>query len=294
VEDKGGVRMAGELGTQNVIVKIKAIYTSLSSREKAVADYILKNPQEIIHLSITEFSENSSVAEATIFRFCKRLGFRGYQAFKIALASEVVEPIKNIHEEIKEEDKVLTLAEKVFTGHIEAIKDTLNLLDGQVLENIVETLSRATRIDFYGSGGSSAIAMDAYHKFLRTGINCHAHSDGHQQIISAALLGPAQAAIGISHSGSNKDVIEALRIAKANGAATIAITNHYKSPLTKEADYVLYTTSRETYFRSEALASRLVQLSLIDVLHVAVSVRKQEETLGNLQKIREAISIKRY
>jgi RpiR family transcriptional regulator, carbohydrate utilization regulator len=286
--------MAGELGTQNVIVKIKAIYTSLSSREKAVADYILKNPQEIIHLSITEFSENSSVAEATIFRFCKRLGFRGYQAFKIALASEVVEPIKNIHEEIKEEDKVLTLAEKVFTGHIEAIKDTLNLLDGQVLENIVETLSRATRIDFYGSGGSSAIAMDAYHKFLRTGINCHAHSDGHQQIISAALLGPGQAAIGISHSGSNKDVIEALRIAKANGAATIAITNHYKSPLTKEADYVLYTTSRETYFRSEALASRLVQLSLIDVLHVAVSVRKQEETLGNLQKIREAISIKRY
>jgi len=286
--------MAGELGTQNVIVKIKAIYTSLSSREKAVADYILKNPQEIIHLSITEFSENSSVAEATIFRFCKRLGFRGYQAFKIALASEVVEPIKNIHEEIKEEDKVLTLAEKVFTGHIEAIKDTLNLLDGLVLENIVETLSRATRIDFYGSGGSSAIAMDAYHKFLRTGINCHAHSDGHQQIISAALLGPGQAAIGISHSGSNKDVIEALRIAKANGAATIAITNHYKSPLTKEADYVLYTTSRETYFRSEALASRLVQLSLIDVLHVAVSVKKQEETLGNLQKIREAISIKRY
>ena len=286
--------MAGEISTQNVIVKIKAIYSSLSSKEKAVADYILKNPQEIIHLSITEFSENSSVAEATIFRFCKRLGFRGYQAFKIALASEVVEPIKNIHEEIKEEDEVLTLAEIVFTGHIDAIKDTLNLLDGQVLESIVETLSRATRIDFYGSGGSSAIAMDAYHKFLRTGINCHAHSDGHQQIISAALLGPGQAAIGISHSGSNKDVIEALRIAKANGAATIAITNHYKSPLTKEADYVLYTTSRETYFRSEALASRLVQLSLIDVLHVAVSVRKQEETLGNLQKIREAISIKRY
>jgi RpiR family transcriptional regulator, carbohydrate utilization regulator len=286
--------MSNELNKQNVIVKIKAIYSSLSSKEKAVADYILKNPQEIIHLSITEFSEQSAVAEATIFRFCKRLGFRGYQAFKIALASEVVEPIKNIHEEIKEEDEVLTLAEKVFTGHIDAIKDTLNLLDGKVLEDIVGILSRATRIDFYGSGGSSAIALDAYHKFLRTGINCHAHSDGHQQIISAALLSPGQAAIGISHSGSNKDVIEALRIAKANGAATIAITNHYKSPLTKEADHVLYTTSRETFFRSEALASRLVQLSLIDVLHVAVSVRKQEETLGNLQKIREAISIKRY
>lgn len=286
--------MPSDISTERVIVKIKAIYSALSSKEKIVADYIMNNPKEIIHLSITEFSENSSVAEATIFRFCKRLGFRGYQAFKIALASEYVEPIQNIHEEIKEEDEVHTLAKKVFMGHIEAINDTLNLLDPVKLETIVGLLSRATRIDFYGSGGSSAIAMDAYHKFLRTGINCNAHSDGHQQIISAALLGPGQAAIGISHSGSNKDVIEALRIAKANGAATIAITNHYKSPLTKEADYVLYTTSRETYFRSEALASRLVQLSLIDVLHVAVSLRKKEETLINLQKIREAISIKRY
>lgn len=286
--------MPSDISTDRVIVKIKAIYSALSSKEKIVADYIMNNPKEIIHLSITEFSENSSVAEATIFRFCKRLGFRGYQAFKIALASEYVEPIQNIHEEINEEDEVHTLAKKVFMGHIEAINDTLNLLDADKLETIVDLLSRATRIDFYGSGGSSAIAMDAYHKFLRTGINCNAHSDGHQQIISASLLGPGQAAIGISHSGSNKDVIEALKIAKANGAATIAITNHYKSPLTKEADYVLYTTSRETYFRSEALASRLVQLSLIDVLHVAVSLRKKEETLTNLQKIREAISMKRY
>ncbi|MBT2637710.1 MurR/RpiR family transcriptional regulator [Bacillus sp. ISL-39] len=279
---------------KNVIVKINAIYSSLSSKEKTVADYILNNTQEIIHLSITEFSEHASVAEATIFRFCKRLGFRGYQAFKIALASELVEPIKNIHEEIKEEDEVVTLAQKVFAGHIEAMKETLDLLDATVLESIIEVLGKASRIDFYGSGGSSAIALDAYHKFLRTGIHCNAHSDGHQQIISAALLGSGQAAIGISHSGSNKDVIEALKIAKANGAATIAITGHYKSPLSKEADYVLYTTSRETLFKSEALASRLVQLSLIDVLHVAVSVRRQEQTLGNLQKIREAISIKRY
>lgn len=286
--------MGSETSTENVIVKIKAAYSSLSFKERAVADYILKNPKEIIHLSITEFAENSSVAEATVFRFCKTLGYRGYQAFKIALASGIVDPIQNIHEEIKAEDEVFTLAKKVFTGHIEAIRDTLNLLDGSVLEGIVDVLSTATRIDFYGSGGSSAVALDAYHKFLRTGINCNAHSDGHQQIISAALLGPGQAAIGISHSGSNKDVIDSLRIAKANGAATIAITNHFKSPLTKEADYVLYTTSRETFFRSEALASRLVQLSLIDVLHVAVSVRKQEETLSNLQKIREAISIKRY
>ena len=167
-------------------------------------------------------------------------------------------------------------------------------MDAKVLESIIDVLGTASRIDFYGSGGSSAIALDAYHKFLRTGIHCNAHSDGHQQIISAALLGPGQAAIGISHSGSNKDVIEALKIAKANGAATIGITGHYKSPLSKEADYVLYTTSRETLFRSEALSSRLVQLSLIDVLHVAVSVHRQEQTLGNLQKIREAISIKRY
>ncbi|WP_132770185.1 MurR/RpiR family transcriptional regulator [Tepidibacillus fermentans] len=277
-----------------VLAKIRSLSSFLSPKEKEIADFIVNHPKEIIHMSITEFADQIHVAEATVFRFCKRLGYRGYQSFKIALASEIVEPIQNIHEEIHPEDEILTLANKVFTSNIEAMKDTLQLFDPEVLQAVVDTLSTAKKIDFYGSGGSAPIAMDAAHKFIRTGIYSNAYSDGHQQIMSASLLGPRDVAIGISHSGSNKDVIEAIRLAKKNGATTIGLTNYFKSPLSNEVTYVLYTTARETVFRSEALTSRLVQLALIDVLYVAVSLRRQEETLKNLQKIREAIATKRY
>ena len=286
--------MGEEIKQTPVLTKIRAILSSLSSKEKEVADFILNHPKEIIHMSITEFAEHIHVAEATVFRFCKRLGYRGYQSFKIGLASEVVEPIENIHEEITAEDEILTLANKVFTSNIEALKDTLQLIEGETIQKVITILSSATKIDFYGSGGSAPIALDASHKFIRTGIFSNAYLDGHQQIMSASLLKEGQVAIGISHSGSNKDVIEAIQVAKQNGATTIGLTNYFKSPLANEVDYVLYTTSRETAFRSEALTSRLVQLALIDVLYVAVSLNRQEETLMNLQKIREAIAIKRY
>ncbi|MFT9486952.1 MurR/RpiR family transcriptional regulator [Tepidibacillus infernus] len=286
--------MEQELKTSSVLSKIRGIYSSLSSKEKTIADYILKNPKEIIHLSITEFADNSQVAEATIFRFCKRLGYRGYQAFKIALASEVVAPIQNIHQEITFDDEILTIARKVFMSNIEAMKDTLNLLNEQDMLAIIDALANAKRIDFYGSGGSAVIANDAYHKFIRTGIFCSVHTDAHLQITSASMLQKGDVAIAISHSGSNKDVVEAIRVAKESGAFTIGLTNYYKSPLAKEVDYVLYSTSQETLFRSEAMASRIVQLAIIDVLYVAVSLRRQNETLENLQKIREAIALKRY
>ncbi|MGR4030749.1 MurR/RpiR family transcriptional regulator, partial [Bacillus sp. ZZQ-131] len=154
-------------------------------------------------------------------------------------------------------------------------------------------LQEASRIEFYGNGGSGIIAMDAYHKFMRTGISCIAHTDSHFQIMGAGLLSKNSVVIGISHSGSNKGLLEALEVAKARGAKIIAITSYKKSALSQLADITLYTSTRETEFRTEASSSRLAQLSLLDTLYVGLSLQRQEETLKNLQSIRETISMKR-
>lgn len=135
--------------------------------------------------------------------------------------------------------------------------------------------------------------MDAYHKFMRTGISCIAHTDSHFQIIGAGLLSNNSVVIGISHYGSNKGLLEALEVAKARGAKIIAITSYQKSALIQLADITLYTSTRETEFRTEASSSRLAQLSLLDTLYVGLSLQRQEETLQNLQSIRETISMKR-
>ncbi len=286
--------MAHDMELNSPLNKIRGIYNSMTAKEKEIGDYILQNPQTIIHLSITELAENLSVAEATIFRLCKRLGYRGYQDLKIALASEVVKPIEHIHEEITENDEISIIAQKVFASNVEAIKDTLSLIDNDILEQVVNKLVHARKVDFYGSGGSAIIALDAYHKFFRIGLNCNAYSDAHLQVMSASLLTNQDIAIAFSHSGSNKDVIDAIKLAKENGATTVGITNYLKSPLSKEVDFVLHTSARETLFRTEAMSSRLGQLSLIDAINIAVSIKLQDKTLNSLKKIREAIAIKRF
>ena len=279
---------------QGCLARLRGMMPSLTSAESRVAAYILENPDQIIYLSITELAELAQCAEATIFRLCKRLGYGGYQAFKIALASDLVKPLENIHQEISPDDGLATIAAKVFHSNMEALQDTLKLVQEESLEKAVEALHRAERIEFYGLGGSAPIAMDAYHKFMRVGIPCVALTDPHLQVISARLLKPGAVVFGISHSGSNKDIVESLRVARLAGATTICLTNYPKSPVTKESDICLISSSRESHYRTEAMSSRIAQLSMIDTLFVGVSLRRRDILLDNLQKIREVIALKRY
>lgn len=273
--------------------RIRAIYSRLSEKEKSIADFILINPEEFIHSTISQIAEKLDVADATVFRFSKRLGYRGYQAMKIALASELVSPINEIHEEISEVDDTKTIVEKVFKSNIRTLEDTLRVLDIQQFDEAVEAIISARKIEFYGSGGSGAIAMDAHHKFLRNGLLTTCYTDGHLQMMSASQLTANDVVVCISHSGTSKDIIDAMEVAKSHGATTIGITNFAKTPLNTKADISLLTVSVETEFRSEALASRLAQLSIIDALYVTISVKLKDRAKESLQKMRSAISVKR-
>lgn len=279
--------------SQHVINKIRSSYHKYSEKEKLIADYILENPKKIIHYPINQIAEDLQIADATVFRFCKRIGFKGYQALKIALASEIVHPIKDIHETITEEDREYDVTEKVFKSNIRAIEETFKVINDNAFSDAVQALLSAKKIEFYGNGGSGIIAMDAHHKFMRTGIPSIAYSDSHMQIMSASQLTEHDVAVLISHSGSNKDILEALEVAKETGATIIGITNFAKSLLSQNVDIPLYTVSQETEYRSEALASRIAQLSLIDALYVNVSIGKQPEMKQTIQKLRNAISLKR-
>ena len=231
---------------QNCLGKIRSYYARLSEKEKKIADYILENPEKIIHSTINELAEDLGVADATVFRFCKRIGFKGYQAMKIALASEVIEPIQQIHEEISENDSVKTVTEKVFKSNVRTLENTLEILNGHSIEKAVEFLLQANRVEFYGTGGSAVIAMDAFHKFVRTGIKAFSFVDSHFQLMSSSQLSENDVAVIISHSGTNKDTINIMKTAKNNGAKTIGITGYPKSPIAQNADVALFTSSEET------------------------------------------------
>jgi RpiR family transcriptional regulator, carbohydrate utilization regulator len=279
--------------TPYCFTRIRAVYSQLSDKEKMVADYILEHPDKIIHSTISQIAENLEIADATVFRFCKRIGFKGYQAMKIALASEIVLPIKEFHETITEDDDEATIVQKVFKSNIKTLEDTLQVIDPEQFKKAVSALTTARKIEFYGSGGSGAIAMDGHHKFLRGGLNTSCYTDAHLQIMSASQLTDQDVVVCISHSGTSKDIIESLEVAKSRGATTIGITNYAKTPLSKKADITLFTVSEETEFRSEALASRLAQLTIIDALYVNTSVKLKDQMQASLKRMRTAVAIKR-
>lgn len=273
--------------------RIRTLYSTMSEKEKRIANYILEKPENIIHSTINQVADDLRVADATVFRFCKRLGFNGFQSLKIALASEVVAPIKDIHETIQTGDTESEIAEKVFKSNMRTLEDTLFAFKENRFEEAVKLLINARKVEFYGNGGSGIIAMDAHHKFLRTGILSGAYTDSHFQVMSASQLTEEDVVVLISHSGSNKDTLDVLKVAQRNGAKSLGITNLAKSPLSQKVDITLFTVAQETDYRSEALSSRIAQLSIIDALYVNVMAKRSESSHSSLQKIREAISFKK-
>ncbi len=278
---------------QFALAAIRGSYRHFSEKEKKIADYVLTDPKNIIHLTINQIADELGLAESTIFRFCQRIGFKGFQAFKISLAAEVVAPLKDIHEKIEEGDSIQAVTEKVFRSNIKTLEDTLQIVDAEAMAQATEKLMKARKIDFYGNGGSAMVAMDGYHKFVRLGLHVSMNLDSHMQLMAASQLQSDDVAIVISHSGSTTDALDVLRVLKEKEVTIISVTNFAKSPLSKEADIALYTVSEETDFRSEALSSRIAQLSLIDALYTNLMILRGDDGKKALQDMREAMSHRR-
>lgn len=278
---------------QFALAAIRGSYQRFSDKEKKIADFVLNDPKNIIHLTINQIADELGLAESTIFRFCQRIGFKGFQAFKISLAAEVVAPLKDIHEQIEEGDSVRSVTEKVFRSNINTLEETLQIMDAEAMESASHAIMKARKTEFFGSGGSAMIAMDGYHKFIRLGLLVSMNLDSHMQLMAASQLQKGDVAIVISHSGSTTDVLDILRVLKEKEVTIICVTNFGKSPLSKDADIALYTVSEETDFRSEALSSRIAQLSLIDALYTNLMILRGDAGKTALQNMRQAMSQKR-
>jgi DNA-binding MurR/RpiR family transcriptional regulator len=277
-------------------MKIQSLLPSLSKTQKRIAEYILAHSREVVYLSISEFAEKCNVGNATIVRFCQLLGMEGYQELKVALAQDVVSPIETIHEAVTENDSDIEILNKVFHATLHTIEYTLRIINTKHFERAVEALSKAGRVNIYGSGNSSAIALDLQHKLMRLGMNATAYSDSHMQCIASTLLKPGDVCVAISHSGSSIDIVDAATLAKDFGATIICMTNIGRSPLSDVADIRLDTASKETEYHIIALSSRIAQLTIIDSLYTALAVRnlqnlQQEERLHIIERV---LSKKKY
>jgi RpiR family carbohydrate utilization transcriptional regulator len=275
-------------------VRLQGTYSGLRAAEQRVADFILAHPDELIYLTVTELADRTHTSESTVVRLCQKIGYKGYQEFKIVLARDLVEPATAIYAAIEPSDDLATVKTKVFQANAQALRDTLEVLDEKELQRAVDAIAGARRLEIYGVGGSSPLALDAYHKFVKLGVAAVALSDGDLMAMSSSLLSADDVALGISHTGASRDVTDALGRAKRHGATTICLTHRSSSPITKVSDVVLVTAAQQTAFSSDASSSRIAQLAVIDTLYVGVAHKNHARSLEMIERTREATAAKRY
>ncbi|MDF2815318.1 MAG: RpiR family transcriptional regulator [Paenibacillus sp.] len=273
------------------LVALRAILDQLKPSERKVAEYILENPKEIVKYSVQKLAELSGVSEATIIRLSKTLNMTGYQDLKLRVAGDLTSNVPTgTYEEIKMGGSVDSIMQAVSNNNKQSIQDTLTVLSSDEVEKAAIALSGARKIDIYGVGASAVIAEDIYQKFSRINWWCRAYSDYHSQLTSAGSLTDKDVAIGISYSGQTEDIIQSLSEAKKQGATIITLTKFGSSPVAELGDIRLFTSSVEQSIRSGAMASRIAQLNVVDILFITIASRQHEKVIPLLEKTRLAVS----
>lgn len=238
------------------------------------------------------------MSPATVTRFCKNFHFKGYPDFKLKLAGEIAHldgeanSMNSSYQDIVAGNSLSMIIEAMQSNHLTSIRDTTSLLDIGRLEQVVDQLCQAPRVDLYGVATSSIVAQDFYQKLIRIGKNCTAFADSHMQITSASTLKPTDVALAISYSGETPETIDALNCAKARGAFTISITSYGKSTLASAADITLFSSSLEKGMRRGDMASRIAQLHIIDILFMGMTSKEFDRFVPNLEQ--SYLNVHRY
>jgi DNA-binding MurR/RpiR family transcriptional regulator len=269
-----------EIVSGQVVARIRGLLPSLVPSEARVARFVIEQPAEVIHCSVTELAGIANASASTVMRFCQALGFKGFQDFKIALARDAIPPLRRLQADVDANDTPAEILSKVVHAAADAVAGAGSTIDDAVFARAVERLDAAERILVLGVGSSAPIAQDIAYRLLTIGLRVEAPLDVHVQHVTANLLTARDACLAISHTGSTREILSAVRSAAAAGSATIAVTSFFRSPLTVAVDLALVTGSAETAFRVEAMASRLAHLSVLDALYVALAVRDRSRALA--------------
>jgi DNA-binding MurR/RpiR family transcriptional regulator len=285
--------------SRDTLVRLRGLKPTLVPSKRRVADHILRDPGLASTQTISEMAHAAQTSETTVLRLCHELGVRGYRELRVALAAESgreqerAESREIVGGDIGRDDDLDSIIETVTFTDRQAIADTARVIDRDALARAIRLVASARRIDIVGVGASAVVALDLQQKLHRIGLIAYAWHDTHAALTAAAILGPGDLVIGISHTGATLDTLDAIREASAHGAATVALTGVPHSPVATAADVLLVTADRETTFRSGATASRIAALSVVDVLFVAVAQLRFDDAIAALDATRRAVASRR-
>lgn len=277
---------------QNVFEIISREYYTFTMSEKKVADFILSNQDALPYLSISQLAEGAAVAEATVSRFCRRVGFRNFAEFKVNTANTSLrfKPANNpLSGQIEQTDTVESICQKLYTAEMEAIIQTMEVLRPESVLAAADLLEKAGRVLCMGQGGSMLIAQEAAHLFSTVDNRFVPVIDSHMQAISAAMMEPEDVIMFFSYSGSTRAMMETLQIARERQGKVILVTRFPNAPGAELSDLVLQCGANENPLQSGSIAARIAQMYLLDVLFSEYSRRNLVKTRLNRARIAQAL-----
>jgi DNA-binding MurR/RpiR family transcriptional regulator len=279
--------------SKGALVRIRGLLPDLNPAERRVAEAVLADPAGVATASITALARAGDTSEATVVRFCRSVGFSGYAQLRLALAVEAgrneaaTEPV--VGTDVERSDDLEQIIGKIVAADERAVRETADSLDRAAVEKVIDTMTKARRIDLFGVGTSGLVVADLAMKLRRIGRTAFAWTDVREALSTAALMTDKDLAIAVSYTGASEDTVDALAEARRQGATTVAITNFARSPITKQADYVLTTAAQESTFRVGATASHHAQLTVVDILFVSVAQRSYDATMRALEATFDAV-----
>ncbi|WP_132317624.1 transcriptional regulator HexR [Pseudobacteriovorax antillogorgiicola] len=277
----------------NILQKISKARTSLSKSELKVADVVLADPNTTIRSSIASLARSAEVSEPTVNRFCRSLDCTGFPDFKLRVAQSLANGTPYVNSNVEPNDTVEDYANKIFEMTMASLEDARSNLDYHLIGRAVDALAQAKKIEFYGLGASASVAIDAQHKFFRLNTPVVAYTDIMMQRMSAAAIGRGDVVVVVSYTGRTIATVEAARLAKEAGATVIGITTP-GSPLAQHCSITLgVETAEDTDVYTPAI-SRLVHLTIVDVLATGVTLRRGPDFLDHLKRVKDSLVETRF
>lgn len=273
---------------------IKDRMEKLTKSEKRIAEYVLSNYESVFNSSIATLAELSGTSDASIIRFCRIFGCKGYQDFKIKLAQEAVPSYKQYNSYLEDNDTTKSIAFKTFQAGIFALQETMQILDVKNLEIAAGKISKARKIFISCSGNSLTVGIDSKIKLLKIGIDCIMESDFDLQLMASARLSSEDVVLCISHTGSTRNLYELLREIKKRGAFIILICAQLKTPMEQLANLTINVCGKTGIFASESPSARIAEMSVIDIILALMAKNHIDKYGSQLETSRRATSKNKF
>lgn len=281
------------MARHDLLDRIRQRLDDLNRSERKVADVILANPAAATGMSIATLAQAASVSEPTVNRFCRSFEAKGYPDFKIKLAQSLAGGTPYVSQAVEPDDNATEYTQKIFGATIAALDEARRETDPKRIERVVDYLIQAKQIHFFGLGASGAVAQDAQHKFFRFNLPVTAYVDVLMQRMVASTCHTGDVVVIISWTGRTRELVDIARLARETGAVVLGITAP-DSPLARECSETLEVATHEDTDHFMPMTSRMIQLALVDVLATGVTLRRGEDFLGHLKKIKDSLKETRY